>query len=102
ALASLAKATLCTAVGLGSVGAPSAAPLSFYVNGASTSCSDTGPGTLATPYCTITQAVIDRAGPGVILNVQPATYREQVTVSPSGASGSPFIIQASGGTVVVD
>jgi hypothetical protein len=74
----------------------------FYVQGSNPSCSNAGPGTEAVPYCTITAAANARGGAGTLLLVKPATYREQVTVPASGASGDPFIIQALGSPVIVD
>lgn len=48
------------------------------------SCSDTGPGTSATPLCTITAAA-GKAVAGDVVQVGAGTYREQVTV-PTGVS----------------
>src|SRR2546425_36641 len=96
----LSRILLCTLIGA-MAAARALAVTTYYVDGASTSCSNTGPGSSSIPYCTISQAVTDRAGPGVIINVKPATYREQVTVSASGASGNPFVLQASGSTPII-
>jgi len=74
----------------------------FYVHNASPSCSDTGPGSEAQPYCTISAAVAAQQGPVTTIYVKPGTYREQVTISASGAVGNPFVLQALGGPVVVD
>jgi parallel beta-helix repeat protein len=74
----------------------------FYVDNSSGSCSDAGPGTAAQPYCTISAAVTAHHGPGINIFVKPGTYREQVTIPVSGASGSPFVLQAQGGAVTVD
>lgn len=73
----------------------------FYVDGSTGSCSNTGPGTEALPYCTISAAIAARNGPGTTLIVKPGVYREQVTVPSSGNSFSPFVIQGSGGVVEV-
>jgi parallel beta-helix repeat protein len=74
----------------------------FYVDNQSATCSNLGPGTEAQPYCTISAAVAAQKGAGVEIVVKPGIYREQVTVPASGASGSPFILRASGPGVVVD
>ncbi len=74
----------------------------YYVDQSSASCSNTGPGTEAQPYCTITSAINARGAPGVTIRVKPGTYREQVTVNTSGAAGSPLVIEAVGSGVVVD
>jgi hypothetical protein len=74
----------------------------FYVDNSSGSCSDAGPGTELAPYCTISAAVAAHSGPGTTIHVKPGTYREQVTVPLAGAPGSPYVIQALGGPVIVD
>src|ERR1044071_8481987 len=65
----------------------------FYVSNTGTSCSDTGPGTQAQPYCTISAALAAHHDAGTTINVLPGVYREQVTVPGSGASGSPVVLQ---------
>src|SRR6185436_6156202 len=74
----------------------------YYVDQASPSCSVSGPGTEAQPYCTISAALTAHSGPGITINVKPGTYREQVTVPASGAAGNPLVIQALGASVVVE
>ena len=74
----------------------------FYVDPSSGSCSDAGPGTEAQPYCTISAAVTARGGPGTIIQVKTGTYREQVTVGASGTAGSPLVLRAINGPVIVD
>ena len=91
------------ALGLLLLSAPAtAAAQVYYVDQASPSCSSTGPGTEAQPYCTISAALAAHSGPGITIYVKPGTYREQVTVPASGASGNPFVIQAFGGSVIVE
>ena len=75
---------------------------SFYVDAANPSCSNSGPGTPAVPYCRISAASAARGGPGTTLLVKPAVYREQIDVAASGASGSPFALAALGSPVVLD
>ncbi len=74
----------------------------YYVDREHPSCSPSGPGTEAQPYCTIGAAVAAHNGPGVTILVKPGVYREQVTVPVSGAAGSPFVLRALGGPVLVD
>ena len=51
---------------------------------------------------TASNAALNRVGgPGTTILVKPGTYREQVTVPVSGASGSPLVIKALG-TVIID
>jgi parallel beta-helix repeat protein len=75
---------------------------SYHVDRTNPSCSNTGPGSAAVPYCTITAAVNARGGPGTTILVRPGRYREQVTVPASGMPGSSFVLQATGPGVVVD
>jgi parallel beta-helix repeat protein len=79
-----------------------ASAAAYYVNGASTACSDSGAGTSTAPYCTIGRAVADRAAPGVTIYVKSSTYREQITVPVSGTASNPFVLQASGSSVIID
>ena len=74
----------------------------YYVDGQSGSCSNSGAGTEAQPYCSITAAVTAHKGAGITIIVKPGTYREQLTIPASGVSGSPFVIRASGPGVVID
>ncbi len=82
--------------------APVHAAGTYYVDAASSNCSSRAAGTQANPYCTIQAALNARAGAGTTILVKPGIYREQVTVSASGASGSPLVIQALGSGVVID
>ena len=74
----------------------------YYVDGSSGTCSSSGPGTEAQPYCTITAAMNAHNGPGVTILVKPGTYREQVTVPSSGTSSSPFELKAVSSDVIID
>ena len=75
----------------------------YYVDnsGLTGTCSNTGPGTEAQPFCTISAALIKVGGPGTTILVKPGVYREQVTLPMSGASGNPLVIRALG-TVTID
>jgi hypothetical protein len=68
----------------------------YYVDAQSGTCNNTGAGTQTQPYCTINAAITAHKGAGITIIVMPGTYREQVTVNASGASGSPFVLKASG------
>ena len=74
----------------------------FYVDSASGTCSSSGPGTLAQPYCTISAALSAHSGSDVTILVKPGTYREIVTVPTGGTSGHPLVIQSFGGPAVID
>jgi parallel beta-helix repeat protein len=68
-----------------------AMPSTVYVGGIG--CSDTGPGSQTTPFCTIkAAAAVATAGTTVV--VAPGTYRESVAVKFSGAAGSPVVFRA--------
>ena len=79
-----------------------ATPGTFYVdNSGEAPCSNSGPGTEAQPFCTISAAVTKVGGPGCTILVKSGTYREQVTIPVSGAPGDSFVIRAIG-TVTID
>ncbi|MFJ7591638.1 PKD domain-containing protein [Streptomyces sp. NPDC097617] len=77
------------------LGVPAAAaaetPTSLYVNNRDGSnCSDTGAGTQAVPYCTISAAV-KAVAPGQTVRIKPGrSYDEAVTIDRSGAPGKPI------------
>jgi parallel beta-helix repeat protein len=68
----------------------------YYVDGSSATCSPTGPGTLASPFCTITAALTAQHAPGTTIIVMPGVYREQVTVPAAGLAGNPLVLQGQG------
>ncbi len=78
------------------------AQTTVYVDNQSAACSLTGPGTEASPFCTITSAMTAFKGAGITIVVKPGIYREQVTIPASGGAGSPFVFQARGPGVIVD
>jgi phosphatidylglycerophosphate synthase len=59
-------------------------------------CSPGGPGTPASPYCTITSALNANQLPGTTIRVLPGIYRESVSVPANGTSGSPIVIRGEG------
>jgi parallel beta-helix repeat protein len=89
-LATLLGATSMPAFGAGSI---------LYVDGSSASCADSGPGTAAQPFCTITAAA-SHAGAGQTVQVASGTYTEVVKVSASGSPGAPITFQPAPGAVV--
>ena len=74
----------------------------YHVDRSSPACANSGGGTPARPFCTISAAVAARGGPGVTILVHPGTYPEQVSIPCSGAPGSPFELKAPAGGVIVD
>jgi parallel beta-helix repeat protein len=82
----------CLVVALAPVIADAAA--SYWVDGANPNCSDFGTGTASTPFCTINGAAKKAVNAGDLVQVQPGTYREQVTVAGSGTSGADITFQA--------
>jgi parallel beta-helix repeat protein len=92
-------AAMFTLVGVTGPMLPSAAAdtSTLYVGGAG--CSNSGPGTQAQPYCTISEAAsVAIAGQTVL--VSAGTYHEDVTPANSGTSGSPITFQAAPGAAV--
>lgn len=63
---------------------------------------DGNPGTdPGAPLATI-QASADRAAPGDLVSIAPATYRESVVVTTSGTMSQPIVFRGSGPAVVLD
>jgi parallel beta-helix repeat protein len=77
----------------------SATPSVLYVDNTNPSCSDTGPGSQSTPYCTLTKAAQTAQG-GQTVQVVAGTYSEQATVKYSGSAGSPVVFSAAPGVTV--
>src|SRR6266702_3758353 len=76
-----------------------AAATVLYVDQNNPSCSDTGSGTSTQPFCTIKPAA-SQATAGQTVQVASGTYPELVTVSNSGAPGSPIVFTAAPGASV--
>src|SRR5258705_7586625 len=81
--------------------APAAHAQTFFVDNQSATCSNTGAGSEAEPYCTITAAMAGHRGPGATIILKPGIYRQQATLPASGALGSNFVNHASGPGVLV-
>jgi pectin methylesterase-like acyl-CoA thioesterase len=76
----------------------SAAPKIIYVNNASkANCSNTGPGTAVSPYCTIQEGV-NAAVSGNEVEVLGGTYSEQVTI---GSSKSGITLTGVGSKTIL-
>jgi parallel beta-helix repeat protein len=87
--------------GIGVAVVPATAALSatttLYVG--PTNCSDSGPGTQATPYCRISTAAT-KVVAGQTVQVAAGTYNEAVTIGKSGTSTAPItFVGAPGATV---
>lgn len=91
--AAAACAAVVTAL-ITAVGPPAGASTVWVVAQQSPSCSDAGPGSSTTPFCTITAGAKASAA-GDTVSVQAGTYRETVT-APSGVK-----FQTSAGATVV-
>jgi parallel beta-helix repeat protein len=88
---------LAAAATVGPMPYAAAGASAWYVGGAG--CSNSGPGTQAQPFCTISAAAgIAVAGQTVI--VSSGTYRENVTPANSGSPGLPITFQAAPGATV--
>ncbi|WP_158273868.1 PKD domain-containing protein [Micromonospora sp. RP3T] len=94
-LAGLAAATLAGGSLLALTTPAQAADTTRYVRQTSTACSDTGPGTLAEPFCSIGPAVAGVEA-GQTVDIGAGTYDERVTVARSGTPDQPITIVASG------
>ena len=87
-------ALLMSVGSLAPTAAHAAAATTLYVDNATGyTCSDSGPGTITDPYCTV-QAAVNAAGAGQTVLVEPGTYGENVTVTHGGTAGSPLVIES--------
>ncbi len=87
-------ATVFAAAALGPLPYAMADTSTLYVGGAG--CSDSGPGTQAQPFCTISEAAAVAVAGQTVL-VSAGTYSEDVKPANSGTPGSPIIFQAAPG-----
>ncbi len=99
----LRSATLAAALALAGglltgVGAQGAGS-TLYVNIGSASCSDSGSGTQAQPFCHI-QAAATQATAGQTVSVTAGTYNEDVSPAASGTSSAPITYTAAAGVKV--
>ncbi len=80
-------------------GPPGGPPADYYVDNTNGSCSDAGPGSSATPFCTIGKAA-SLAAAGQTVRVLAGTYAETVNGANSGTSGNPITYSAAPGVTV--
>jgi hypothetical protein len=75
-----------------------AAGTTYYVNNASGSgCSDSGPGTITTPWCTFTTANALTFGPGdQLLLASGDTWDQQLTLHGAGSATDPAVLSSYG------
>ncbi|MFC4149088.1 right-handed parallel beta-helix repeat-containing protein [Micromonospora mangrovi] len=80
--------------------AMAADPAVLYVRQFSAACANTGPGTLAQPFCAIGPAAAAVTA-GQTVDVGPGTYRERVTIASSGTPDQPIVFRGSSSTAVL-
>src|SRR6476469_4495973 len=74
--------------------AQAATPTTLFVDNGNSACSNSGPGSSATPFCTISAGAA-KAVAGQTVQVAAGTYPEAVTVPRSGTASAPiFFISA--------
>jgi len=96
--ASIVASALLLSVGL--LAAPAAtAGTVLYVDNADPNCSDTGSGTAAEPFCSITAAA-QKATAGTTVQVRSGTYRGDVRPARSGTASNPIIFEPAPGAAV--
>ena len=98
AMAAITLLSLALGGGLAVAHADSSTVL--YVDGSSASCTDSGTGAEAAPYCTI-QAAADAAGAGDTVDIEAGSYADQVSIKSVGTAAAPVTFQAVGGTVAI-
>lgn len=93
----LLTAGLVSLLGLPATAAAADIPTYLYVNNAAVAeCSDTGPGSYGTPFCTISAAA-KTVQPGQTVLIAPGTpYNEAVTINRSGLPGKPITFMSDG------
>ncbi|MEV4556618.1 PKD domain-containing protein [Kitasatospora sp. NPDC049285] len=91
----LSVACITGILGLAVPASASAADATIYVNPVAARCSDSGTGTQALPFCTLTAAA-DSAQPDQTVQVAPgAPLNEAVRITKSGLPGHPITIKGS-------
>ncbi|MBI3174655.1 MAG: right-handed parallel beta-helix repeat-containing protein, partial [Chloroflexi bacterium] len=86
-------------VGMAPYGA-SAAGTTYYVDKTNPSCSDSGSGTAAIPFCTISKGAAVALTAGDTVNVVAGTYAETVYPAANGTSVAPITFHAQTGVTV--
>ncbi|GAA3585051.1 right-handed parallel beta-helix repeat-containing protein [Kribbella ginsengisoli] len=72
----------------------------YSVEQTNPACTDTGPGTVASPFCTIGAATRKLLAGDTAL-VGPGQYREQVTITASGEPANPITLKATSPSAVI-
>lgn len=98
--AATAAITLSLALGGGIAVAHADSSTVLYVDGSSASCTDSGTGAEAAPYCTI-QAAADAAVAGDTVDIEAGFYSGPVTIASQGTAADPIVFQAVGGRVTI-
>ena len=93
--AAAAAITLALALGGGTAVAHADDTTVLYVDGSSASCTDTGTGAEAAPYCTI-QPAANAAVAGDTVDIETGTYDGDVDVTSTGTAAAPIVFQAVG------
>lgn len=96
----VAAVLAASGIALGAASPAQAADPWLFVDQQNPACSDTGPGSAGTPFCTISRAAkVVLAGQSV--QVGAGTYREQVYPAKSGTEAAPIAFVAVSGAPVV-
>ena len=93
--AAAAAIILALALGSGTAVAHADDTTVLYVDGSSASCTDTGTGAEAAPYCTI-QPAANAAVAGDTVDIETGTYDGDVDVTSTGTAAAPIVFQAVG------
>ena len=98
AVSVFAALTAVAAVSIAGTASAQAAGTTYYVNNASGSgCSDSGPGTITTPWCTFTPANALTFGPGdQLLLASGDTWDQQLTLNGAGSATDPAVLSSYG------
>jgi hypothetical protein len=75
--------------------AASSGATTYYVSTDSTTCDDSGPGTQAEPFCTITAAAATATTPGDTVLIEPGDYGGELQVTASGTATDPITFAAA-------
>lgn len=77
--------------------ADSVAPTTYYVDSGSQACSDTGPGTAAVPFCSISDATAVAVVPGDTVLIAPGRgYGGPVNITANGTASAPITYEGLG------
>ena len=94
-IAAMSLTLLAGGLGLDSAQADTVTATALYVNAATGTCNDSGPGTQAEPFCQI-QAAANAAQPGDTVYISEGSYAP-VTITSQGTAAAPVSFVATGG-----